>query len=66
MRGTVKWFSAAKGYGFIVSEETQNDVYVHFSDIKMAGFKTLEVNQDVNFDMITTDRGLAAKDVVVA
>lgn len=66
MKGTVKWFSAAKGYGFIVTSDTQKDVYVHFSDIKMGGFKSLEVNQDVDFDLITTDRGLAAKEVVVA
>jgi len=65
MRGTVKWFSASKGYGFIVSKDAQKDVYVHFSDIKMPGFKNLEVNQDVNFDLIMTDRGLAAKEVVV-
>lgn len=50
MQGKVKWFSAEKGYGFIESEEVQNDIYVHFSDIIMDGFKSLEKNDLVEFD----------------
>ena len=47
MRGNVKWFSNEKGYGFIQCDEIKNDVYVHFSDIQMKGYKTLEENEAV-------------------
>ncbi len=50
MQGKVKWFSSEKGYGFISSEGVENDIYVHFSDIQMEGFKTLEENDIVEFD----------------
>lgn len=50
MQGSVKWFSGEKGYGFITCEEIENDIYVHFSDIQMKGFKTLEENDLVSFD----------------
>jgi len=65
MRGKVKWFSAPKGFGFITSDSVDKDVYVHFTDIKMSGFKTLEVDQEVNFSLIDTPKGLAAKEVIV-
>jgi len=65
MKGTVKWFSAAKGFGFVVSEELDKDVYVHFSDIKMSGFKTLNIDQCVDFDLAVTPKGYAAKEVIV-
>jgi len=66
MKGKVKWFSNAKGYGFIVEEGKGRDVYVHFTDIKMNGFKSLTENQQVNFEIIDTERGLAAKEVFVS
>lgn len=50
VRGNVKWFSSEKGYGFIQCDEIENDVYVHFSDIQMKGYKTLEENETVIFD----------------
>lgn len=50
MRGNVKWFSSEKGYGFISCDEIENDIYVHFSDIVMKGFKTLDENDTVSFD----------------
>lgn len=50
MQGKVKWFSSEKGYGFISSSEKEQDIYVHFSDIVMKGFKTLDENDIVNFD----------------
>ena len=50
MQGKVKWFSSEKGYGFISSSEKQQDIYVHFSDIVMKGFKTLDENDIVEFD----------------
>ena len=42
-KGTVKWFNAEKGYGFISDGETHRDVFVHFSQIQMEGYKTLEI-----------------------
>ena len=50
MQGKVKWFSSEKGYGFISSSEKEKDIYVHFSDIVMKGFKTLDENDIVEFD----------------
>ena len=51
MKGTVKWFSAEKGYGFIEREEG-GDVFVHFSAIQSDGFKTLNEGQKVDFEII--------------
>lgn len=53
IRGNVKWFSSEKGYGFISSDNIENDIYVHFSDIQMKGYKTLEENDTVIFDYDT-------------
>lgn len=50
MQGKVKWFSSEKGYGLISSSEKEQDIYVHFSDIVMKGFKTLDENDIVEFD----------------
>ena len=49
--GTVKWFNAQKGYGFITNEGTGEDVFVHFSPIVSDGYKTLEEGQKVTFDI---------------
>ncbi len=49
--GTVKWFNAQKGYGFITNEGTGEDVFVHFSAINTDGYKTLEEGQKVMFDI---------------
>ncbi len=50
-KGTVKWFNAQKGYGFITNESTGEDVFVHFSAIVYDGYKTLEEGQKVNFNI---------------
>ena len=50
MQGKVKWFSSEKGYGFISSKDVENDIYIHFSDIQMKGYKTLEEGDEVIFD----------------
>lgn len=55
-QGTVKWFNPDKGYGFI-SREEGDDLFVHFSEIQMDGFKTLEENQAVEFDITTGSNG---------
>lgn len=61
-RGTVKWFSAKKGYGFI-SDADGNDIFVHFSAIDMDGFKELKENDIVEFDVIESDKGVQAANV---
>ena len=61
-KGTVKWFSDEKGYGFIEQEDGK-DIFVHFSSITMPGFKTLAEGDVVNFDIEESDRGLVAKNV---
>ncbi len=50
MTGTVKWFNAEKGYGFIANDEGGEDVFVHFSAIQVDGFKTLNEGQKVSFE----------------
>lgn len=50
MQGQVKWFSSEKGYGFISCKEIENDIYVHFSEIQMKGYRTLEENDIVEFE----------------
>ncbi|HIZ70612.1 MAG TPA: cold-shock protein [Candidatus Atopostipes pullistercoris] len=60
--GTVKWFNAEKGFGFI-EREGADDVFVHFSAINEEGFKTLEEGQTVTFDIEEGDRGPQAANV---
>ncbi|KAF2956743.1 cold shock domain-containing protein [Marinitoga sp. 38H-ov] len=62
MRGKVKWFDAKKGYGFI-SGDDGNDVFVHFTALKMDGFKTLEEGQEVEYEIQENDKGLQAVNV---
>ena len=65
MKGTVKWFNAKKGFGFI-SDENGNDVFVHFSGIVADGYKTLEDGQKVTFDLAEGNRGMQAVNVHTA
>ena len=65
-QGTVKWFNPDKGYGFI-SREDGDDLFVHFSEIQMDGFKTLDEGQAVQFDVTTGQNGkLQASNVTKA
>ena len=50
-KGTVKWFNSEKGYGFITDSETKEDYFVHFSNIVGDGYKVLEENQEVTFEV---------------
>ncbi len=61
-QGTVKWFNAEKGFGFIQQEDGA-DVFVHFSAIQGDGFKSLEEGQSVTFDIEESDRGPQAANV---
>lgn len=62
MNGTVKWFNAKKGFGFI-SDETGTDVFVHYSALNMDGFKVLEEGDEVSFDVVTGEKGPQAANV---
>ncbi|MBE5937179.1 MAG: cold-shock protein [Lachnospiraceae bacterium] len=63
MEGTVKWFNAKKGFGFI-SDEEGNDVFVHFSALQMDGFKVLDEGDKVSFEVINGEKGPQAANVV--
>ncbi|MGI6590644.1 MAG: cold-shock protein [Eggerthellaceae bacterium] len=63
-QGTVKWFSPEKGYGFIAQQDG-DDLFVHYSEIQMDGYKTLDEGQAVSFDVTTGSNGkLQASNVV--
>lgn len=62
-KGRVKWFSEAKGYGFIEREEGE-DVFVHYTAIQMDGFKTLAEGQEVEFEVTQGEKGPQAENVV--
>lgn len=62
IKGTVKWFNATKGYGFISSENGE-DVFVHYSAIGGDGFKTLEEGQNVEFEIVEGEKGPQATNV---
>ena len=64
MKGTVKWFDATKGYGFI-SNEAGKDAFVHQSNILMRGFRALEAGQIVSYELEEGERGLKAINVQV-
>ena len=61
--GTVKWFSNAKGYGFILPDEGEEDVFAHFSAIEMDGYKTLKQGQKVQFEINQGPKGLQASNI---
>ena len=62
MIGTVKWFNAKKGFGFI-SDEEGNDVFVHFSALQMDGFKVLDEGDEVEFEVVNGEKGPQAANV---
>ncbi len=62
INGTVKWFNGTKGYGFL-AREGGDDVFVHFSAIQAAGFKTLKEGQEVEFEIVPGQKGDQASNV---
>lgn len=61
--GTVKWFNAEKGFGFIEPEDGSDDVFVHYSQIQGNGFRTLEEDQRVEFELGSGEKGPQAQNV---
>jgi CspA family cold shock protein len=64
-QGTVKWFNSEKGFGFITQDDGQPDVFVHFSAIQSSGFKTLDENAKVEYEVTRGPKGLQADNVRV-
>lgn len=62
-RGTVKWFNEDKGFGFIESEDFDEDVFVHYSELDQDGFKSLRENEEVEFNSTINSEGPAAQNV---
>ena len=62
-KGTVKWFNAEKGFGFITGKDGK-DVFVHFTAIQSEGFKTLDEGQAVSYDVVEGPKGMQAANVV--
>ena len=65
-QGTVKWFNADKGFGFIAQDGGGEDVFVHFSAIQSSGYKSLDENQKVEYDVTTGPKGPQAENVRVS
>ena len=63
MQGKVKMFQPAKGYGFIISEDGK-EVFFHYSQLMMEGYKTIEPDTAVEFEIVETERGLQANNIV--
>ncbi|GAA2517427.1 cold-shock protein [Kocuria indica] len=63
--GTVKWFNADKGFGFIAPDDGSDDVFAHFSGINSGGYRSLDEGAKVEFDVTNGDRGLQATNISV-
>jgi len=62
--GTVKWFNASKGYGFISPSDGDKDLFVHMSEIQMEGLITLNEGQSVDYNEVTSEKGPCATNVI--
>jgi CspA family cold shock protein len=64
--GTVKWFNPTKGYGFIVPEDGEKNIFVHITAVMTAGLQSLTEGQKVNYEVAEEPKGLKAVDIVIA
>lgn len=65
VNGTVKWFNAERGYGFVLEDgDESSEYFVHYSYVQMEGYKTLRAGQKVTFLLIETDKGVQAQEVI--
>jgi len=64
--GIAKWFNAEKGYGFIMPDDGSKDLFAHYSEIRSEGYKSLQENQRVTFEVGTGPKGPSAKNIKVA
>ena len=62
--GSVKWFNDAKGFGFILCEEIEDDIFVHYSEIQEEGFKSLQPGEKVKFELCRSPKGFRARNVI--
>lgn len=65
LEGKVKWFSKAKGYGFIRPDGGKEDVFVHISDLHASGYEDLQKNDEVEFELLNSDKGLRAINITI-
>lgn len=63
-RARVKWFNEKKGFGFLVDPEVQGDIFVHFSQIQIDGFKTLNEDMEVVYELYSDEKGAKARNVI--
>jgi len=63
LKGKVKWFNNTKGFGFLVGEGSDEDIFVHYSSIIEEGFKNLKEGQEVSYTLLKTPRGIQASEV---
>ncbi|MEX1118299.1 MAG: cold-shock protein [Terrimicrobiaceae bacterium] len=63
-RGTVKWFNNKKGFGFLIDPNVPGDVFVHYSEIKAGGYRTLEPGDPVEYELVVDQKGSRARSVV--
>ena len=61
--GTVKWFNDSKGFGFIITDNAERDIFVHHSAIQAEGFRSLAEGESVEFDLVEGEKGPAAENV---
>ncbi|PWU11936.1 MAG: cold-shock protein [Verrucomicrobia bacterium] len=63
-KGTVKWFNDKKGYGFITDPNVDGDIFVHFGAIQTEGFRSLKEGDEVDYELISNEKGLRANNVI--
>lgn len=63
--GKVKWFNNTKGFGFIIPEDVGEDIFAHYSTIKMDGYRALKAGQSVTYDLIEGPKGLHAENISI-